>query len=174
MNVLKTARLILSRFTLEDAAFILELLNEKEFILNVGDKGVRTVEDACDYIQTGPQASYKEYGFGLYRVDLKETGEPIGMCGLLQRETLDHPDIGFALLKRYRGNGYAYESASAVLEYGRDELGLDRIDAIVSPGNQASIRLLEKIGFQFEGRVVLTDGAPEVKLLSLRRDRALT
>lgn len=174
MNVLKTARLILSRFTLEDAAFILELLNEKEFIQNVGDKGVRTVEDACDYIQTGPQASYKEYGFGLYRVDLKETGEPIGMCGLLQRETLAHPDIGFALLKRYRGNGYAYESASAVLEYGRDELGLDRIDAIVSPGNQASIRLLEKIGLQFEGLVVLTDGAPEVKLFSLRRDRALT
>ena len=166
MNILETARLVLRRLTLDDAAFILELLNEKGFIQNIGDKGVRTLEDACDYIQTGPQASYKEYGFGLYRVDLKETGEPIGICGLLQRDTLEHPDIGFAFLERFWGNGYAYESASAVLEWGRNELGLDRIDAIVSTGNQASIHLLEKIGLQFESLVVLTNGEPEVKLFS--------
>lgn len=166
MNILETARLVLHRFTLDDAAFILELLNEKKFIQNIGDKGVRTIEDASDYIQSGPQASYKEYGFGLYRVDLKETGEPIGICGLLQRDTLEHPDIGFAFLERFWGNGYAYESASAVLEWGRNELGLDRIDAIVSTGNQASIHLLEKIGLRFESLVVLTNGEPEVKLFS--------
>lgn len=166
MNILETARLVLRRFTLEDAAFILELVNEKGFLQNIGDKGVRTIEDARDYIRTGPQASYLKHGFGLYRVELTMTGEPVGMCGILQRDTLEHPDIGFALLERFWGNGYAYESASAVLQFGRKELGLDRIGAITSPGNHTSIRLLEKIGLEYETLVVLTEGEPAVKLFS--------
>jgi len=166
MQILETTRLVLHPFTDEDCEFILELLNEEAFLRYVGDKGVRTLEDARTYIQRGPQASYNEQGFGLYRVDLKETGEPIGMCGLLQRDTLEYPDMGFALLERFWGNGYASESASAVRKFGKNELALDRIDAITSPDNHTSIGLLEKIGFQFKKRVVLANGEPEVKLFS--------
>jgi len=168
MTVLETDRLVLREMEDSDAEFILGLLNEPSFLDNVGDKGVRTAEDAREYIRTGPRASYEEHGFGLYVVGLKESGREIGICGLLQRDVLPDPDIGFALLPAYWAHGYALESASAVLEHSR-ELGLRRLMAIVSPGNAASIRLLEKLGFAFDGLQTVFEGAEEICVYSMEQ-----
>lgn len=168
MCVLETDRLILHRLTVEDAAFILDLLNQPSFLQYIGDRGVRTLDDARRYILNGPVASYKRFGFGLNRVELKATGTPIGLCGLLKRETLDDVDIGFAFLPSFWSKGYAYESASAVLEQGLDALGLPRIVAITAPDNHRSIRLLEKLGLRFERLARLSEAEPEVKLFATR------
>jgi RimJ/RimL family protein N-acetyltransferase len=147
---LETARLRLHRFAAHDAPFVLGLLNEPSFLRHIGDKGVRTTADAVRYIETGPMASYERLGFGLYRVEVKEGGASIGMCGLLKRDWLPEADIGFAFLPWSWARGYAFESASAVLAHARQPLGLERVAAITSPDNAASIRLLEKLGFRFE------------------------
>ena len=164
--MLETPRLELRRFSAEDAAFILELLNDPSFLRYIGDKGVRNTADACEYIRSGPEASYERFGFGLYLVALKESGEKIGMCGLLKRETLEDVDVGFAFLPCFWAKGYAIESASAVLAHARDDFGLDRVVAITSPDNVASIKLLEKLGFRFERMARLSADAPEVKLFA--------
>jgi RimJ/RimL family protein N-acetyltransferase len=164
MIVLETERLTLRQMTPADAAFILQLLNEPSFIQNIGDRGVRTLDDARNYILTGPVESYRRNGFGLYRVDLKDTATPIGMCGLLRRETLEHVDIGFAFLPKYWSKGYALESASAVMAYGKDVLGIEHIVAIVSPHNQDSIKLLHKIGLKYQKMLRLTPQDHEIKL----------
>lgn len=156
--VLTTDRLTLRHFDSDDAEFVLQLLNEPSFLRNIGDKHVRDLADARAYIANGPVASYLRYGFGLYLVALRDWGTPIGMCGLLKREELDDPDIGFAFLPAYWSKGYAKESASAVKAFGHEVLGLGRIVAIVSPGNDDSIRLLERIGFTTEGTVQLSTG----------------
>ena len=164
MTILETERLSLRRLTPDDAQFILELLNQPSFLRYIGDKGVRNSEDAIQYIQTGPVASYDRFGFGLYLVELKESGTPIGMCGLLKRETLADVDVGFAFLPDYWSRGYAFEAAAAVMTYGREVLGLRRIVAITSLDNAASIKLLEKIGLRFERLIKLTEDQPEVRL----------
>jgi RimJ/RimL family protein N-acetyltransferase len=164
--VIETPRLVLHRLTTDDAEFILELLNEPSFLRYIGDKGVRTREDACRYILSGPLASYDRFGFGLYRVQRKDTGEPIGMCGLLKRETLEDVDVGFAFLPRSWSKGFAFESASAVLAHGRETWGLKRVLAITSPDNEASIRLLAKLGFRLERMARLTRDSPEVKVFA--------
>ena len=164
MNILETERLVLRRLSPDDADFILELLNQPSFLRFIGDKGVRTTEDAVRYIQTGPIASYERFGFGLYLVELKETAVPIGMCGLLKRDTLPDADVGFAFLPSYWSQGYAFEAASGVMRYGRDVLGLGRIVAITSLDNDASIRLLEKIGLKFEGLIKPSEELGEVRL----------
>jgi len=166
MPVLETDRLALRRLTADDAEFILELLNDPAFLQYIGDKGVRTRADARRYIETGPVTSYARFGFGLYRVELKDGGEPIGICGLLKRDSLPDADIGFALLPRYWSKGYAFESASAVLAHARGTLGLKRILAITSPDNVASIGLLESLGFRFERMSRLAADAPEIKVFS--------
>ncbi|SDS28805.1 Protein N-acetyltransferase, RimJ/RimL family [Opitutus sp. GAS368] len=145
MQVLETERLVLRRLTPEDAAFILELLNDPLFLHFVGDKGVRTREDAVEYIRHGPVASYSQHGFGLFLVSLKADGTPIGMCGLLKRAVLEDVDVGFGFLSRYGGNGYATEAAAATVSYGR-RLGIRRIVAITAPDNVASGNVLRKIG----------------------------
>ena len=119
MAVVETPRLTLRRFTLDDAEFIFGLLNQPSFLEFIGDKGVRTLDDARDYLLKGPIASYETFGFGLYLVNRKQDGTPIGMCGLLKREALQDVDIGFAFLPEFWSKGYAVESASAVLEHGR-------------------------------------------------------
>jgi ribosomal-protein-alanine N-acetyltransferase len=167
--VIETPRLLLQRLTLDDAEFILELLNEPSFLRFIGDKGVRTREDACRYIESGPMASYERFGFGLLRVERKDTGEPIGMCGLLKREGLEDVDLGFAFRPRSWSQGFALESASAVLAHGRRTRGLARVLAITSPDNEASIRLLTKLGFRFERMARLSGEAPEVKLFAASR-----
>jgi RimJ/RimL family protein N-acetyltransferase len=164
LTVLETERLVLRRLTADDAEFIIGLLNQPSFLRFIGDKQVRTSADAVRYIQTGPIASYERFGFGIYLVALKDNGIPVGMCGLLKREQLPDVDIGFAFLPEHWSQGYALESASATMAYGRDVLGLQRIVAITSPDNDASIRLLEKIGLKFESLIRLTEDQPEVRL----------
>jgi RimJ/RimL family protein N-acetyltransferase len=161
--VVETPRLILRRLTLDDAGFILRLLNEPSFLEFIGDKGVRTLDDACDYMLKGPIGSYEEFGFGLYRVELKEQATPVGMCGLVKRETLSDVDVGFAFLPEFWSKGYAIESASAVLEFARTNLRLTRLVGIARPDNHASIRVLEKLGMKFEQRIrVMPDGPEDV------------
>jgi [ribosomal protein S5]-alanine N-acetyltransferase len=166
VGVLETERLSLRELRLEDAGFIVELLNDASFLRFVGDKGVRTLEDARHYLQTGPIDSYGRLGFGLWLVELKRSGAPVGICGLLKRDTLDDVDIGFAFLPRYRSKGYAFESASAVLDFARNVLKLKRIVAITDEANVGSIRVLEKIGMSFDRMIRLADDGPEIKLLS--------
>jgi [ribosomal protein S5]-alanine N-acetyltransferase len=134
--------------TLEDAAFILRLLNEPSWLANIGDRGVRTLADAEDYIRNNIQAAYQAHGFGLYALQIRSDPLPIGLCGLVQRDFLSSPDLGFALLPEHCGHGYAAEAARAVLKHARVELGIERLYAIVRPGNQRSVRLLEQLGFR--------------------------
>jgi RimJ/RimL family protein N-acetyltransferase len=149
MQILETERLRLRHLDADDASFLLELLNEPAFIDNIADKGVRTLADVDDYLRDGPLASYARHGFGLYLVELKQTSTPIGICGLLRREGLDDPDLGYALLTRYSAQGYATEAARAALEFGHATLGLGRVMAISKPDNRRSIHVLEKIGFRY-------------------------
>lgn len=167
MKILETARLQLRHIAPNDAAFILELVNEPSWLRFIGDRGVRTLEDARAYILKGPVAMYDRVGFGLYLTELKANGAPIGICGLVKRAGLEDVDIGFALLPRYRGRGYAHEAAAAVLRYGRDVIGLNRIVAIASSDNESSIRLLEKIGLRFEQMIRLPGGTEDIKLFSV-------
>jgi RimJ/RimL family protein N-acetyltransferase len=164
VKILETERLVLRRMTVEDAEFIFELVNEAAFIRNIGDKGVQTLEDARNYILNGPVASYAKFGFGLYLVALRENGEAIGICGLLKRDSLEDVDIGFAFLESYRRKGFAYESASAVMAYGRNALGLKRIVAITSPDNEGSIRVLGKIGLRFEKMIRMPGSDEDTRL----------
>ncbi len=164
MNVLVTERLHLRHLTINDAPFIFELLNEPSFIQNIGDRGIRTVDDAQAYILNGPVASYERFGFGLFLVELKEAHTPIGMCGLIKRDNLPDVDVGFAFLPRFWGLGYAFESAAAVMTYGHEVLGLNRIVAIVLPDNLGSINVLQKIGLTFERMIRWTDDGSELKL----------
>ena len=162
--ILQTDRLRLRQLTQDDAPFIFELVNEPSFIENIGDRNVRSEADAVRYIQSGPMASYERYGYGLYKVELRQTSTPIGICGPLKRETLEYPDIGFAFLPLFWGQGYALESSAAVMNYSREVLGLDYIAAITTPTNERSIKLLEKLGFRFQSLKSLEDDAPPVKL----------
>jgi len=164
MNVLETERLTLRQFTAEDAEFILELVNEPSFIQNIGDRGVRTMSDAVKYLETGPISSYARNGFGLWCVTLKESGESIGMCGLIKRESLDDVDIGYAYLPKFWSMGYAVEATLGVKEFARDVVKLKRIVAIVDPANAGSIRLLDKIGMKFERMVRLSVNDIELRL----------
>jgi RimJ/RimL family protein N-acetyltransferase len=166
LKVLETERLVLRRLSTDDAAFILELVNDPDWLRFIGDKGVRTLEDARDYILNGPVDMYARLGFGLYRTELKESGVPIGICGLIKRDGLADVDLGFALLPKFRAKGYAYEAAAGAMAYGRNMLGLNRILAITSPENLGSAQLLEKLGFQSEGMVRLSSDSPEVRLFA--------
>lgn len=165
--VLETDRLVLRRLTLNDAPFIVELLNDPAFLRYIGDRGVRNVQDARQYLLKGPIASYEQFGFGLYLTFLKESGDPIGMCGLLKRDTLKDVDVGFAWLPAHCRQGFATEAVKAVIEHGRDTLGLKRIVAITSPDNDASIGVLKKVGLRFEGEIRLGDDPREVKLFGI-------
>ena len=167
--LIETDRLRLRQLSNDDADFVLRLLNEPSFIENIGDRGVRTLDDARAYITNGPIASYEKHGFGLLLVELKEPGTAIGICGLLKRDVLPEPDIGYALLPEFWCKGYAHESATAVLDHARNVLGLNSTLAVVNPDNTASIRLLEKMGFQFERMLRLAEDAAEIKLFALTR-----
>jgi RimJ/RimL family protein N-acetyltransferase len=167
LNVLETDRLRLRWLSPRDAAFVLQLLNEPSWLRFIGDKGVRTVQDARAYILNGPAAMYARLGFGLYLVELKTGDVSIGICGLIKREWLDDVDIGYAFLPRYWANGYAHESALAVLAYGKRTLDLKRIVAITSPGNHASAKLLERLGLRFERKIGLPGETQEVDLYAI-------
>lgn len=158
-----TPRLTLRELVDSDAAFVAALMNEPSFIAHIGDRGVRTAADARQYIASGPWTRYAAHGFGLWLVELNDGRTPIGVCGLLQRDALPHPDIGFAFLPAYWSQGYAFEAASAVKAFARG-LGAARLFAIVNPANEPSIRLLRKLGLEFERMIQLSEGAPEIAL----------
>ena len=165
--VLETDRLVLRQLSTEDAEFILELVNEPSWLRFIGDKGIRTIDDARSYILTGPVASYNRFGFGLYLTELKDSRIPIGICGLVKRESLKDVDIGFAFLSKFWGKGYAQESASAVIAFAKRALGLSRIVAITTPDNHSSIKVLEKLGFCYEQMVRFSEGDPELRLFAI-------
>jgi RimJ/RimL family protein N-acetyltransferase len=165
VNVLETERLVLRRLAIDDAEFILQLLNEPSFLRFIGDKGVRTLDDARTYIENVPLASYEKYDFGMYLTSLKD-GTAIGICGLVKRETLPDVDVGFAFLPEYWAQGYAFESASAVLDHAKNDVGLTRVVAIVNADNRSSIKLLERLGLTFERAIRLTVESEEISLLA--------
>jgi len=169
---IETARLVIRSFTIDDAAFVLELVNDPAWIQHIGDRGVRSLADAREYLSKGPLASYARNGFGFNLVQLKSTGEPIGGCGLIKREMLSDVDLGFAFLSRFRGWGYAEEAARAMLENAQQVLGFDRIVAVVAPANTRSIALLQKLGFTYESSIHLTPDDPkEISLFVWQKSR---
>jgi len=163
--VLETARLRLRELTIDDAEFIVAQLNDLAFIHNVADRGVRTIAAARAYILAGPIASYRQHGFGLHLVELKDPRVPIGICGLIKRDALDDVDIGFAFLPRYRGQGFALEAARATMAFALRR-GLSRVVAIVALHNTDSIRLLRKLGFVYERLVRIADDAEDLLLFA--------
>lgn len=167
MMVLETERLVLRHFTPDDAAFVLELLNEPGWKKYIGDRGVDSLETARTYIDNVPLASYRRHGFGLWAIDLKEDGTPVGMCGLIKRDTLEDVDIGFALLSKFEGRGLAQEAANATLAHARDELGIQRVVAITTLDNERSGRLLERSGMKFEKTISLSNDSEELRLFSI-------
>jgi len=167
LKTFQTERLILRPMIERDADFILELLNDPSFIRYIGDRKVRTLEGAKAYITNGPVASYAQNGFGLYLVELRESGESMGMCGLIRRNTLQDVDIGYAFLPKFWSQGYAFEAAQEMKRYAREELGLKRLLAVVDPENPASIHLLEKLGMKFEKMVRLTQDDIDLKLFAV-------
>ncbi len=156
--MIETQRLRLRRITDADAAFILELLNEPAYIRNIGDRGLRTLDDARRYIEVRLAPDYEKRGFGLYAVEPRAGGAPLGISGLVKRESLQDVDIGYAFLQRHWGQGYALEAAQAVLRHARDDIGLKRLVAITAPDNEASMALLRKIGMRFEKVLQLPEG----------------
>lgn len=165
-TVLETESLRLRRLTESDAPFILGLVNDPAWLRFIGDRGIRSLDDARDYILQGPVASYEKFGFGLWLVELRHGAAPIGICGLIQRDTLPDVDLGFAFLPDFRGRGHAVEAGRATLDYGRSTLGLKRIAAVTSPDNAGSIRTLGKLGLRFERMIRLTPDAPELQLFA--------
>ena len=167
MKVLETERLVLRHLSVDDARFMLELMNEPSYIRFIGDRKIRSLDGAKVSITNGPIASYAKNGFGLYLVELKETGESIGICGLIKRDTLEDVDIGYALLPKFWLKGYAIESAMAVKNYAHNVLGLKRIVGITDPENIGSIHVLEKIGMKFEKMIKLSEDDIDLKLFSI-------
>lgn len=165
--MLRTERLVLSKLTCDDAAFIVELLTEPSVMKYVGDKGIRSLDDAKAYLREGPISQYSACGYGLYRVGLRDFGISVGLCGLVRREAFPDPDLGFAFLKSYRSNGYALEAASAVLEEAADRFSLRRILAMADEANTASIRLLATLGFRFERMVTMPGESVAIRQYAL-------
>lgn len=167
---LETERLVLRTLTLDDADLLLAIWNDPDFIQNVGDRGIRTPEQASDAMQDGPLRLYADYGYGPYAVTLKRGGTRIGICGLFRRQNLEHPDIGFAMLPDYRGRGLASEAAFAVRDYARDGLGLGALTAIVSPENTRSIALVEKLGLSFDRMITMPGDEEAIRLYRMQLD----
>ncbi|WP_448550469.1 GNAT family N-acetyltransferase [Thalassotalea fusca] len=164
MKILETDRLVLRVLSPADADMIITLLNQPDFIQNIGDKGVRDFESACEYIETGPIAMQQALGFSLYCCQLKSSGEPIGMSGLIKREGVEYPEVGYSFLSQYQRKGYGKESVAAVIEYARSQLALKCLNAICNPSNSASIALLEGQQFKKKGLVSVPNIDQEVVL----------
>lgn len=164
--IARTERLVLRHADLTDADFFCRLLNEPSWLQNIGDRGVRTPGDAEEYIQTKSIDVYPKLGFGMYLVESRDSRQPMGLCGLVMREALPHPDLGFAFLPEFWGRGYAFEAAAAVMAHAR-ELGLVKLLAITDPTNRASFRLLEKLGFRFESMTRMSPADKELRLYAV-------
>ena len=164
---IETERLSLRRLDLSDAPFIVSLLNQPSFLANIGDRGVRDETDALRYLREGPMAMYEKFGFGLWHVSRREDGVAMGMCGLLRRDTLPDVDVGYAFFPEFWGKGYAFEAAEATMRQAAGRFGLRRVIAIVSVGNETSIRVLEKLGMRFERMHSVRPEEPDVRLYGL-------
>jgi ribosomal-protein-alanine N-acetyltransferase len=165
-EILQTERLRLRKFGLDDALFMMNLTNTEDWLKNIGDRNTNSEDLARQYLENSNIKSYRERGYGGYLVELKETGEPVGMCGLFKRDVFDHPDIGFAFLPAHYGKGYGFEAANAVLKYALEELRLPKVLGITLPSNTGSIRLLEKIGLRCTGKVRMPGDDEELLLFS--------
>ncbi len=166
MIILRTSRLYLSKINKKDAPFLYQLMNDPDWILNIGDRQINKLEDAEKFIANRFIKSYKKNGFGFYILRLIDDDNPIGICGLIKRDGLDHVDIGYALMPKFRGNGYAFEATKVVYAYGVNHFKLDKIVAIVNPGNKKSEQILEKLGLQFEKMITLPNETKEIQLFS--------
>lgn len=164
MKILETERLNLREIVETDDAFVLDLLNQPSFINNIGDRNVRNLEQAREFIRARFRKSYADNGYGLYAVELKETGEAIGFCGFVNRAGLPGADIGFAFLPQFEKKGYAFESAVAMMKYGRENLGFERVLAITARHNEASMKLLGKLGFKFDKLITLPNDTEEINM----------
>ncbi|MCB0381935.1 MAG: GNAT family N-acetyltransferase [Psychroserpens sp.] len=154
MIVAETNRLLLSKITVEDAAFILELMNTPGWLKYNGDRNVKTLEQASDYIKNNQLKCYETHGYGYYKLQVKcENLKPIGTSGLLKREQLEHVDIGFSLLPDYHRKGYAYEAASEIMKLAKTSFNIKTLSAITLPINHPSIHLLEKLGLSYQKTV---------------------
>lgn len=164
---LTTDRLRLRWLTEDDAALMLAMWNDPDFIRHVGDRRIRSLPEALQAMRDGLLKLYDDYGYGPYLLEPLEGGPPMGICGLFKRDNLEYPDIGYGLLPRYRGRGYALEAASAVLKHVRNDLGLPQIKAIVSQANRSSVRLLEKLGMQAEATLRMPGEDEDVVLYGI-------
>jgi RimJ/RimL family protein N-acetyltransferase len=164
-KIFETERLLLRELKMSDAPFIFELVNTEGWLKNIGDRNVKTINDAESFLSSGPLKSYHENNFGMWLVIEKASKASIGLCGLINRPSLDDIDIGYALLPSYYKKGYAYESAQAVYNYGKEQLGINKIVGICNVDNAASIHILQKIGLQIEKKMPFND-LNEVYLLS--------
>jgi len=150
METISTTRLTIRRLVLDDATFILKLLNQPDWLRFIGDKNVTSTLDARDYIREGPMSMYLQHGYSLNLIELKASAQPVGICGLIKHDYLPEPDLGFALLEPFQSEGYAFEAANATIIHAREILNIGKILAITTQDNIASIGLLEKLGFLFE------------------------
>jgi [ribosomal protein S5]-alanine N-acetyltransferase len=166
MTLIDTNRLVIRDITEQDFHFIFRLLNEPSWIKYIGDKGIKTETDAKNYIQTGPLQMYKDFGFGLFLVTLKENAIPIGLCGLIKRPSLENIDLGYAFLPEYTGKGYAFEATKAVIKYGKEQLSIDKIVAITTIDNLNSEKVLLKLGFSFDSLIIENNASEELKLFT--------
>jgi [ribosomal protein S5]-alanine N-acetyltransferase len=164
--ILNTNRLILREADPSDSQFFYELLNSPKWLKYIGDRGIKTLMNAEDYINDKLINSYKTNGFGLYVYELLESNKPIGICGFIKRDYLDSEDIGFALLPEYERKGYTYEISIAVLDYGEKNLSINKVYAITSKDNLASQELLKKLGFNFKSYVNEPDTDEELLIYS--------
>jgi len=154
------------RITLDDADVMLAIWNDPAFVQYVGDRGVRTIEQAQQVLGESVLTLYETYGYGPYCMIRKADVQRIGICGLFRREHLEHPDIGFAVLPEFCGAGFALEAASAVVEHARVDLDIRTLTAIVSPKNTTSIGLIEKLGLSLVGGITMPGEREEVRLYS--------
>ena len=167
MPIAETKRLLISKFTLKDAPFFLELTNTPNWIKFIGDRNLKTVKDSENYLKKGTLKSYSDYGFGFYKLQLKEENlKSIGTCGLIKREALDDVDIGFGLLPDYEGKGFGYESSVEILNLAQHEFNLKRVAAITLPSNKTSIKLIQKLGLSFEKKVKPFEDDEELMLFA--------
>jgi [ribosomal protein S5]-alanine N-acetyltransferase len=167
--IIETERLFLRKFLLKDAVFTKKLVNQPSWIKNIGERNVKTIKDAENYIKNGPIKSYKTNGYGFYLVAIKETNESIGLCGLIKRQTLENTDIGFAFLDHYTSKGFGYEAAKAIISYGFSNFDIEKIDAVVNPDNQKSIGLIKKLGLVFEKMILFDAEQNEICLFGLKK-----
>ncbi|WDD98095.1 GNAT family N-acetyltransferase [Thalassomonas actiniarum] len=164
MIITESSRLVLRVVKLDDAPLMLTLMNEPAYLENIGDKQIRTLDDAGHYLKSGPLAMQQELGFSLYCIERKDTGQAIGLSGLIKRPGVEHPEVGYAILTEHCRQGFGLESVEAVIKHAREQLNLPVLQAITSVDNSASVNLLKRLAFNFQGLITLPGSDEEINL----------